>query len=239
MFGMWRVLGASKLPPRILLDIRTPNVQMVFQSNYCSSSYSRHRPNCDANYRVPRRVLKPRGQVWFEFACAWLSTGIRRAMAFQSGTKGVRCYKCKTEGKFFKMYQSFRPEHIWEDESKKTMSTLFYIDCEVNTRKEEWEQWTKEQNVKAGENYPTKGAVIKDQKDRSRESWHLRSEFIQKARKTMKALKEKCSDDAIQVNQVNLYKRRVPKHPVLSGTLQPTPEPTTFFFFRSLSPLPH
>ena len=31
----------------------------------------------------------------------------------------------------------------------------------------------------------------------------------------------------------------VRKHPALSGSLQPTPEPTTFFFFLSLSPLPH
>ena len=56
-------------------------------------------------------------------------------MAFQSGTKAVHCFECKVEGKFFKMYQSFRPDHAWKDEEGRTMSVLYCVGCEVKIDK--------------------------------------------------------------------------------------------------------
>ena len=126
-------------------------------------------------------------------------------MAFQSGTNVVRCFECKTEGKFFKMFQSFRPDHAWQDEEGRTKAVLLCVDCEVKTRQAEWERWTEEEKEVAGENYPTLAAVQKDQKSRAKESWTARSEPIKCGRAALKALKEG-SDEVVQVNFVECMK---------------------------------
>ena len=84
-------------------------------------------------------------------------------MAFQSGTMQRRCAKCHEPGKLFKLYQSFREEHVWK-EGEKPMATLFCVTCEVQNREEEWEKWTTEQKELAGENYPTIEASEKTRK---------------------------------------------------------------------------
>ena len=122
------------------------------------------------------------------------------AMAFQSGTKAFRCYECDVEGKFFKMYQSFRPEHAWKDEEGRTKAVLFCIDCEVKNREKEWQQWTDDEKKIAGEDYTSVEAVKKDQKNRARENWAARSDPIKGAKESLKALKETSGWEVIQVN---------------------------------------
>ena len=51
-------------------------------------------------------------------------------MAFQSGTKAVRCFECEEEGKFFKMFQSFRTEHAWRDDEGRMKAVLFCVGCD-------------------------------------------------------------------------------------------------------------
>ena len=124
----------------------------------------------------------------------------RRAMAFKPGTSLVKCYECETEGKFFRMYQSFRPTHAWTDEEGRTKAVLFCVDCELKNRIKEWESFSEEEKGVAGEGYATLDAVRKDQKNRSREGWAARSEPIKGAKAALKALKESWSEEVVQVN---------------------------------------
>ena len=94
-------------------------------------------------------------------------------MAFQAGIQGVMCKKCQTEGKFFQMFQSFRTEHAYYDDSGRIRAVLLCIKCEVQTRQEEWETWTPEQKEIAGDDYPLIETVKKEQKKRIQESASL------------------------------------------------------------------
>lgn len=127
-------------------------------------------------------------------------------MAFQSGTLGVTCYSCRTNGhKFFEMYQSFRPEHAYVDEQGRIKAALFCIPCELRYREDEWVTWTHEQQAIAGADYVTLKAVQKAQKDRAKEGWSLRSTAILNAKKALKALREcnaRKTEQAVQVNYV-------------------------------------
>ena len=112
-------------------------------------------------------------------------------MAFQTGTKLVKCSECETENKFFKMFQSYRPDHAWKDEDTgRIMAVLFCVDCEVRNREKEWEMWTDAEKELAGESYPTADAVRRDQKRRAKEKWAERSEFVQAAKVAAKELRE-------------------------------------------------
>ena len=62
------------------------------------------------------------------------------------------CWECGKKEKFFKMFQSWRKEHVWEDEDGRTFARLFCCGCEVNIRKDEWAEMTEEQKTLAGEN---------------------------------------------------------------------------------------
>ena len=74
-----------------------------------------------------------------------------RAMAFQGGTHQKGCWECGKQVKFFKMFQSWRQEHVWYDEDRKAFARLFCCDCELKVRKDEWEDMTEEQRALAGE----------------------------------------------------------------------------------------
>ena len=127
---------------------------------------------------------------------------VRRAMAFQSGTALARCQECGFEAKFFKLYQSFRPDHAWKDEDGRTKAALFCINCEVKNRQREWKEWSQEEKDIAGEDYAKEETVKKEQKKRSRESWAARSEPIKGAKAAVKALRENWSEQVCQVNYV-------------------------------------
>ena len=60
------------------------------------------------------------------------------AMAYQSGMAELQCHECGKECRFFKMSQSFRPQHIWRNWKGAVMATLFCNECELEMRKEEW-----------------------------------------------------------------------------------------------------
>ena len=89
-------------------------------------------------------------------------------MAFQSGAGPVQCQECGHPGKFFRMFQSFRDEHVWyrEGEPNRPMASLFCIDCEVKHREDEWIVFSAEEKKCVGEDYPTMKAVKRDQKER-------------------------------------------------------------------------
>ena len=77
-------------------------------------------------------------------------------MAFQSGTAPVQCYDCEKQDKFFKLCQSYRPQHAWTDsETNRTKATLFCLKCELKMRKEEWSAWSAEEKEEMGEDYAT------------------------------------------------------------------------------------
>ena len=104
------------------------------------------------------------------------------------------------------MFQSFRPDHAWQDEEGRTKAVLFCIGCEVETRKKEWERWTEEEKKVAGEEYPTLAAVRKDQKSRAKENWTARSEPIKCGKAALKALREG-SEEVVQVNFVKCMEK--------------------------------
>ena len=83
------------------------------------------------------------------------------AMAFKSGRSLVKCPTCDTEAKFFKMFQSYRPQHSWTDEDGRTKATLFCLECEFKMRMEEWLSWNDEEKKIAGEGYATKQKIVK------------------------------------------------------------------------------
>ena len=135
-----------------------------------------------------------------QFVFAGSIQGVGIAMAYKSGTSLVKCLTCETEGKFFKMYQSFRPDHAWTDDEGRTKAVLFCVDCELKNRIKEWESYTEEEKKIAGENYATLDAIRADQKNRSREGWSARSESIKGAKAALKSLKEHRSEEEISVN---------------------------------------
>ena len=85
--------------------------------------------------------------------------------AFQSGTLPVQCYDCGKKDKFFKLFQSYRPEHVWTDsETFKTKATLFCLKCELKMREEEWSVWSAEEKEDMGEDYATMKRVQQEHK---------------------------------------------------------------------------
>ncbi len=107
------------------------------------------------------------------------------------------------EHKFFKMFQSYRPQHTWQDETGRWKSTLFCVDCEVKQRESEFASWSQEQRDEAGFDYPTLGRVKKEQKDRAREGWALRAESLVNAKASLKAErnnKMKPGESVIHIN---------------------------------------
>ena len=122
-------------------------------------------------------------------------------MAYQSGTAPRYCAECKVEATFYKMFQSYRKDHVWYDDEGRPKAVLFCVDCEVKNRQKEWESWTDEEKKVAGKDYPTIDAVRKDQKSRNKEGWAARSEPIKRSKAALKALKEK-SEEVTQVNFV-------------------------------------
>ena len=126
------------------------------------------------------------------------------AMAFQAGRAEIKCNRCGVKGKFFKMFQSYRPDHCYPDEEGKWMATLFCLDCELKNREQEWSFWTGKDKEIAGEDWVTMTRVKKDHKNRSKQSWAARSEPIINAKLSVKALREEWSEE---VNtQVNFLK---------------------------------
>ena len=78
-------------------------------------------------------------------------------MAYQAGTHIRRCAECNEEGRLFKMFQSYRPGHVWHDEDGKPRAVLYCVDCEVMNRHKEWASWTEEQkkNVATSKQCPS------------------------------------------------------------------------------------
>ena len=110
--------------------------------------------------------------------------------AFQSGTASCICYDCRKQERFFKLFQSYRPDHSWRDDEGRTKATLFCLDCELKRRQEEWESWSVEEKEAVGELYATLDQVRIDQKKVCKKSWAMRSDPIVNAKISLKALRD-------------------------------------------------
>ena len=112
------------------------------------------------------------------------------AMAFQSSEKTIGCADCGIHKKFFKMFQSYRPDDFWRDDDGRSRATLYCMECELKKRQKEWHNWDEvERQWAGGEKYVTLEHVRRDVKNKSKEGWCKQSECIISARISMKALR--------------------------------------------------
>ena len=72
--------------------------------------------------------------------------------------------------KFFKLFQSWRHEHVWYDDEQREQARLLCIGCELNIRRDEWEDMTEEQRALAGVDYCTLESIRSEQKTRAKGS---------------------------------------------------------------------
>ena len=119
-------------------------------------------------------------------------------MAFMGGTKEACCNECYASVRFFKLYQSYRPEHVWTD-NERMMATLLCIDCELGIRKTEWSKWNEDEKEVAGADYATMPKVKIDQKGRAKQNWKCKSEHIINARLSIKALRDDVAEQGEDV----------------------------------------
>ena len=111
--------------------------------------------------------------------------------AFQSGTLPVRCFDCEKKDKFFKLFQSYRPDHTWWDpETNKTKARLLCLNCELKTREDEWITWTAEEQMEMGADYATMPRILKDHKSVTKKGWQERADPLINARISYKALRD-------------------------------------------------
>ena len=101
-------------------------------------------------------------------------------MAFLDGTTPCKCWECKKVIGFFRMFQSYRPEHIEIDEdTNRVFARLFCVECEVRVRTDEMNHFfTVEQRKEAGKQYATTLQVQRDLKAKNRESWYARASHV-------------------------------------------------------------
>ena len=92
-------------------------------------------------------------------------------MTFTTAVVGVQGGGCREPGKFFKMFQSYRPEHCWQDEQGRVKAQLLCLRCEQKIRYGEWQCVTLKEKRETGDEHTTMSLIRKEQKDRAKPEW--------------------------------------------------------------------